>query len=257
MTIAWSPICLNAAYEPSANPGFTGTPLTVTLRSVRGMPMRKTSPGCICPVLPRACSTAFQSGSAARAAVDTASATRTPNPTTAYWMYRSLITDAPSSRGRLMQAPDVRPVDVFHERIDVFRGGRAVVDVVGVLVHIEREDRRASRHAVGVIRCPLVHEPPVAMGVREKHPARAAAHGFPHRDELCSPSIEASEVSRERLAQRGVRCSAVTEPVEVQLMQDHGVRRDQFFALQSIDQEDGRCCEIQARELRRDGVEPL
>src|SRR5262245_61512957 len=30
MTIAWSPTCLNAAYEPSAKPGFTGTPLTVT-----------------------------------------------------------------------------------------------------------------------------------------------------------------------------------------------------------------------------------
>ena len=31
MTIAWSPSCLNAAYDPSAKPGLTGTPLTVTL----------------------------------------------------------------------------------------------------------------------------------------------------------------------------------------------------------------------------------
>src|SRR5207253_1732896 len=132
MTIAWSPICLNAAYEPRANPGFTGTPFTVTLRSVRGMPMRKTSPDCICPALPTACSTAFQSGSAPRAAVGTATAIRRPNPTTAYWIcrsLRSLITAAPSSRMRLMETHDVRPVDVSHERVDVFRGVRAVVEM--------------------------------------------------------------------------------------------------------------------------------
>ena len=95
------------------------------------------------------------------------------------------------------------------------------------------------------------------MRIGNKHPAGAAAHGFPHRDELCSPSILTSEVSRERLAQRGVRDPAVTEPIEVQLMQDHRVRCDQFFALQSIDHEHGCCREIHARELRRDGVEPL
>src|SRR5262249_44571636 len=65
MTIAWSPICLNAAYDPSANPALTGTPFTVTARSVRGMPTRYTSPACTWPALPSACSTAFQSGSAA------------------------------------------------------------------------------------------------------------------------------------------------------------------------------------------------
>src|SRR5712691_8762548 len=67
MTIAWSPICLNAAYEPSAKPAFTGTPLTVTARSVLGIPTRKTSPAWTCPDLPSACSTAFKSGSAAPA----------------------------------------------------------------------------------------------------------------------------------------------------------------------------------------------
>src|SRR4030095_4904676 len=65
MTIARSPTCLNAAYDPSANPALTGTPLTVTTRSVRGIPTRKTSPACTWPDLPSACSTAFQSGSAA------------------------------------------------------------------------------------------------------------------------------------------------------------------------------------------------
>ncbi len=82
MTMAWSPICLKAAYEPKAKPAFTGTPLTVTLRSVRGMPMRKTSPACICPDLPRACSTAFQSGSAAHAASGVANVAITPHTAT-------------------------------------------------------------------------------------------------------------------------------------------------------------------------------
>ena len=45
MTMTSSPICLKAAYDPSANPAFTGTPFTVTARSERGMPMRRTSPG--------------------------------------------------------------------------------------------------------------------------------------------------------------------------------------------------------------------
>src|SRR5213593_192511 len=117
MTIAWSPTCLNAAYEPRANPAFTEMPFTVTVRSVRGVPMRKTSPGCICPDLPRACSTAFQSGSAGRAAAATAVATRTPNPMTAYLISRSVITIAPSSRLHLMKAHDIRPADVFHERV--------------------------------------------------------------------------------------------------------------------------------------------
>ena len=40
MTMVWSPTCLKAAYEPRANPAVTGTPLTVTEMSVRGMPMR-------------------------------------------------------------------------------------------------------------------------------------------------------------------------------------------------------------------------
>src|SRR5262245_20075699 len=79
MTIACSPICLNAAYEPSANPALTGTPLTVTARSVRGMPTRYTPPACTWPALPSACSTVFQSGSVARESPGIAAATTTSN----------------------------------------------------------------------------------------------------------------------------------------------------------------------------------
>src|SRR6266545_1875897 len=75
MTIAWSATCLNAAYDPSANPALTGTPLTLTARSVRGIPTRKTLPACSWPDLPSVCSTAFQSGSAAGESPGEAAAT--------------------------------------------------------------------------------------------------------------------------------------------------------------------------------------
>src|SRR5207249_9914349 len=57
------PIFLQVAEEPSAKPAFTSTPCTFTFKSVRGMAMRKTSPGCSCPDFPSACSTAFHSES--------------------------------------------------------------------------------------------------------------------------------------------------------------------------------------------------
>ena len=45
----------------------------------------------------------------------------------------------------LVAALDRRPVDVAQERVDVGRRVGAEVDVVGVLVHVEREDRHAAR----------------------------------------------------------------------------------------------------------------
>src|SRR5437867_12371674 len=143
MTMARSPTCLNAAYDPSANPALTGTPFTVTARSVRGMPMRKTSPACSWPDLPSACSTIFQSGSAARAVTGAATVAISPSKTIVFFnawdfMGRSSL----SSRVLLMEAGHVRPVNVLHERVDVLRRRGAVVQVVRVLVHVERQDRR-------------------------------------------------------------------------------------------------------------------
>src|SRR5215813_8644140 len=112
ITIARSPTCLNAAYEPSAKPALTGTPLTVTLRSVRGIPTRKTSPAWSWPDLPSACSTAFQSGGAAWAAAGlpnraTNSATMTSSIT------RSLMVP-PSDPLRLLLQHRVQPVEDRH-----------------------------------------------------------------------------------------------------------------------------------------------
>src|SRR5215831_14618127 len=123
MTIAWSPTCLNAAYEPSANPALTGTPFTVTARSVRGIPTRYTSPACIWPDLPSACSTAFQSGSAAREAPGVAAAMNT-HATIVRFQLCGLIVSASLLTSRTADAAATRcpRANVLHERVDVLRG---------------------------------------------------------------------------------------------------------------------------------------
>lgn len=50
-------------------------------------------------------------------------------------------------------------------------------------------------------------------------------------------------------------CAAKT--VEVDLVQDHGVGRDQFFTVQAVDDDVGRLGEIQLVHLRADRVETL
>src|SRR5438445_1015698 len=230
MTMARSPTCLNAAYDPSANPALTGTPFTVTARSVRGMPMRKTSPDCSWPDLPSACSTIFQSGSAARAVTGAATIATSPRKTIVFNAWDFMGRSSLSSAVRLMERGDVRPFDVRHECVDVLRRRGAVVQVVRVLVHIERQDRRRARHAVRVVGRPLVHQFAVAVRVGEEHPSRAATHRLAHGDELGPPPVNAPEAAREGLAQRAIGLPLGAEAVEVQLVEDHRIHRNELFA---------------------------
>src|SRR5262249_9414660 len=257
ITMALSPTRLNAAYDPSAKPALTGTPFTVTARSVRGMPMRKTSPDWSWPDLPSACSTTFQSGSAARAPTGAATIAISPRKACRCFTAWDLIMQSLpfSSRVRLMEPGDVRPVDVLHERVDVLRCRGAVVQVVRVLVHVERQDRRRARYAVRVVSRPLVHQFAVAVQVREKHPSRAPAHRLAHGDELGPPAVDAPKVARERLAERAIGFALSAETVKVQLVKDHRVHRDELFALEPVDHEDGRLRDVEVSELCRDGVE--
>src|SRR5262245_38039783 len=256
MTMACSPTCLKAAYEPRANGAFTATPFTVTARSVRGIPTRNTSPACSWPDLPRACSTAFQSGSAARA---------TPAPLTIRAIPKTrsardntgdlMVTASSSARVRLVQARDVVPANVLHEGVHILRRGGTVVKVVGVLVHVQGEDWRAAGQAMRVVRGPLVHQPPAAGGVRQQNPSRPPAHGLAHRDELGPPALDAPKVTREGLAQRRIGLAALAEAVEVQLVQNHRVRCDQLLSLEAVDGEHGRRGHVERAELGDDRVE--
>src|SRR5205809_6285919 len=81
---------------------------------------------------------------------------------------------------RITRTFEKPPIDGFpanrvHERIDVGRGLRAVIDVVGVLVHVERENRRAAGERVAMVRGPLIHTLGVARRPRKLYPARIAA----------------------------------------------------------------------------------
>src|SRR5262245_16240064 len=256
MTMACSPTCLKAAYEPRANGAFTATPFTVTARSVRGIPTRNTSPACSWPDLPRACSTAFQSGSAARA---------TPAPLTIRAIPKTrsardntgdlMVTASSSARVRVVQARDVVPANVLDEGVDILRRGGTVVKVVGVFVHVQGEDWRAPGQAMRVVRRPLVHQPPVAAGVRQQDPSRPPAHGLAHRDELGAPAFDAPKITREGLTQRRIGLAALAEAVEVQLVQNHRVHGDQLLALEPVDDEHGRRGHVERAELSGDGVE--
>src|SRR5215813_9250504 len=63
----------------------------------------------------------------------------------------------------LMQPRDVFPVDVVHESIDVGGGLRAVINMIRVLVHIERQNGTRSGQTAGMVRSPLIDEFFVAM----------------------------------------------------------------------------------------------
>src|SRR4051812_545677 len=56
------------------------------------------------------------------------------------------------------QAIDVRPTDRLHEGVDISGRLGAEIHVVGMLVHVEGEDRRAAGQGVAMVGCPLVDE---------------------------------------------------------------------------------------------------
>src|SRR5438046_961342 len=74
----------------------------------------------------------------------------------------------------LEAALDRLPVDIAQERVDVGRRVRAEVDVIGVLVHVEREQGDAARDRLAVIGSVLIDEPAVPRHPRQQHPPRTA-----------------------------------------------------------------------------------
>src|ERR1051325_11108893 len=58
----------------------------------------------------------------------------------------------------LIKTGHVFPVDVAHESIDVGRRLGAIVDMIRMLVHIERQNWGRASETVGMIGCPLVDE---------------------------------------------------------------------------------------------------
>src|SRR5262245_52346222 len=116
-----------------------------------------------------ASSTFFQSISWALAAVATVAnaqiATAATTRMTSPPVLSLLPGDAPNpltTRRLNKQSLHIVPANDVHEGVDVARRLGTEVHVIGVLVHIEREHRRAARQGVAMIRSPLIDELAVA-----------------------------------------------------------------------------------------------
>ena len=106
-----------------------------------------------------------------------------------------------------------------------------------------------------MIRRPLIDEPAVTRRPRQQHPSGAAAERFAHRPELRSPTLERSEILRQRVAQRRTRFALVAEAVEEQLVKDHRVHRDELLAFESVDEKASGLRVIERGKLFVDLVE--
>src|SRR5215469_13615778 len=93
------------------------------------------------------------------------------------------------------QLVGVRPAHGIHEHVHVAAGLGTEIHMVGMLVHIEREDGLPIGERVAMIGSPLIHELAVASRPREEDPARAAAERLTHCGEFLPPSLERAEIA--------------------------------------------------------------
>src|SRR5229473_1003379 len=84
----------------------------------------------------------------------------------------------------------------------------------------------------------------------------SAADRFTHSGKLGAPAVDAAKIACNSFGQGPARCSASTQPIEIKLMQDHRVRRDQLFTLQPVDHKYRRLGKIHLGELAGNRVEP-
>ena len=127
-------------------------------------------------------------------------------------------------------------MQVGHHLIDIGGRLRAEIEMIGMLVHVEREYRHPTRQAVRVIRRPLVDEPAQPLRPGQDHPARTACERFCHCNEFGSPRRDAAEIPLERSGEfgrrldkpGGRRVAMSAKRVEIDLVQDllsiHAVR---------------------------------
>src|SRR5262245_35602636 len=69
----------------------------------------------------------------------------------------------------------IGPTNRAHESIGVARRLGAEVHVIGMLVHIERQDRNATRQHMAVICRPLIGKLSIVRRPRQQYPVGAAA----------------------------------------------------------------------------------
>src|SRR4029450_5090722 len=160
-----------------------------------------------------------------------------------------LLDEGPRSHGpsRVLVARLRRhPIDVAVEGIDIGGRVRSEIDVVRMLVHVQRQDRNAARGGLAMIARALIDEPAGARHLDKHHPPRAAGQALRHSDELAPPAVHRAEVSGQNLREHLGRPSiSECHAGEVQLVKKRRVQRDQLFTLQAVDDIRGSLLEVE------------
>src|SRR5258708_17745518 len=103
----------------------------------------------------------------------------------------------------------IAPTNRAHESIDVARRLGAKVDVIGMLVHIERKNGNATSQRMAVVRRPLIDELSIARRPRQQYPAGAAAECFAHGHEFGTPPLIRAKISSNLVFEKRPRLAFV------------------------------------------------
>src|SRR5258706_15753099 len=71
------------------------------------------------------------------------------------------------------------------------------------------------------------------------------------------PPLERAEIASQRFLEGYIGFALIPDAIEEMLMKNHRVHRDEFFALEAVDQEAGSVGIIELGELLADEIEPL
>jgi len=62
--------------------------------------------------------------------------------------------------------------------------------MIGVLVHVQRQDRDAAGDALGIVRRILIDQATIARHVGQQDPTDTAGQAARQRDELLAPTVD-------------------------------------------------------------------
>ena len=128
------------------------------------------------------------------------------------------------------------PVDVAHERRHIGDRVRAEVEMIRVLVHVEREHRDRAGDGMAAVGDALIDEPARARQPTQQNPAGARIERIRQRHEFAAPAIERAEIARERIRhdfRYGAPISAKAR--KVQFVQCQRIQRRRLVLLQAAD----------------------
>src|SRR5262249_55463535 len=128
------------------------------------------------------------------------------------------------------------PVDVAHERRHIGDRVGAEVEMIRMLVHVEREHRDRAGDGLAPLADALIDEPAHARQPAQQNPAGAAIERIRQRHEFAAPAIDRAEIARERI-RHDVRYGAPVSAKagKVQFVQCQRIQRRCLVLLEAAD----------------------